>query len=179
VPLPPLTPKSVGSIFSLLYQHLRRRCAGKSKGGHHERERPFPGYVSSAVPHYYRGRCRGHQSSAARAVRVTDRKIYPHQSHGPRCPGDARQLRNRHQGSAQAAAQRSAQLLPQRLHPHSRLSARQLVVPAVAPRLSRLVGADGPQLKRQSQICVSVLGLDSAAVRTRRVLAGRAESFGQ
>jgi tyrosinase len=35
------------------------------------------------------------------------------------------------------------------------------------------------QLKRQSQIRVSVLGLDGAAVRTRRVLAGRAESFGQ
>ena len=83
----PFTPRHANASAGIFSFHIdiHQRCTGKNKGGHHERERRFPGmYVRRPFPRYYRGRCEADQSSAARSKSQRPRNT-PHQSHGPRC----------------------------------------------------------------------------------------------
>ena len=90
----------------------------------------------------------------------------------PLFPARSRQLQEGDPRHAGAAAHRSAQLVPPHAHPRARLPARQLVVLALASRLSRLVRADLPRFERRPAIRVALLGLDQGAARTQADVRG-------
>ena len=79
----------------------------------------------------------------------------------------SRQLQEGDPRHAGVAAHRSAQLVSPYADPCARLPARQLVVPALASRLSRLVRADLPRFERRPAIRIALLGLDQGAARTQ------------